>query len=153
VHVRTRSSVLALGLLTSLVGCASAPTPAETIYVTAAPKPAETVYVTVTPEPPAVAAPADPVAPELVPNAPAPVIAEGPANDTGAIPGAGAAPTLDGNGNPVSYSVIAGDSFFDIAQRFEIPQQQLLRMNPSIPNFGETVYIGQVINLDWTKQG
>jgi hypothetical protein len=40
-----------------------------------------------------------------------------------------------------------------IAQRFELPQQQLLRMNPQIHDFGETVYIGDVINLDWTTTG
>jgi len=26
-------------------------------------------------------------------------------------------------------------------------------MNPQIHDFGETVYIGDVINLDWTKTG
>ena len=62
-------------------------------------------------------------------------------------------PALDGDGVPASYVVVSGDSFFDIAQRFELPQQQLLRMNPQIHDFGETVYIGDVINLDWTKTG
>ena len=62
-------------------------------------------------------------------------------------------PVLDAAGVPASYTVVAGDSFFDIAQRFNLPQQQLLRMNPQIYDFGETVYIGQVINLDWTKTG
>ena len=88
-----------------------------------------------------------------MPNAPAPVVEWGPAYDTGSRPGATATPVLDANGVPASYTVVAGDSFFDIAQRFELPQQQLLRMNPQIHDFGETVYIGDVINLDWTKTG
>jgi len=97
--------------------------------------------------------PEEPVAPEPVPNAPAPVVEWGPAYDTGPRPGATATPVLDGNGVPFSYTVVAGDSFFDIAQRFELPQQQLLRMNPQIHDYGETVYIGDLINLDWTKTG
>ena len=107
-----------------------------------------------TPEPPVAApAPAPPPAPEPGPNAPAPVVEWGPAYDTGSRPGATATPVLDGAGVPASYTVVAGDSFFGIAQRFELPQQQLLRMNPQIHDFGETVYIGDVINLDWTKTG
>jgi len=100
-----------------------------------------------------VAAEPEPVAPEPVPNAPAPVVEWGPAYDTGPRPGATATPVLDGNGVPFSYTVVEGDSFFDIAQRFELPQQQLLRMNPQIHDYGETVYIGDLINLDWTKTG
>ena len=100
-----------------------------------------------------VAEPAPAPAPDPVPNAPAPVVEWGPAYDTGSRPGATATPVLDGAGVPASYTVVAGDSFFDIAQRFELPQQQLLRMNPQIHDFGETVYIGDVINLDWTKTG
>jgi LysM repeat protein len=111
-----------------------------------------------TPEPPPVTTPPpeaapEPVAPEPVPNAPAPVVEWGPAYDTGPRTGATGTPALDGNGVPASYVVVAGDSFFDIAQRFELPQQQLLRMNPQIHDFGETVYIGDVINLDWTTTG
>ena len=134
-----------------LSGCVAAPVPTPppvtvTATVTATPTP--------TPEPPSAApAPAPAPAPEPVPNAPAPVVEWGPAYDTGSRPGATGTPVLDGSGVPASYTVVAGDSFFDIAQRFELPQQQLLRMNPQIHDFGEAVYIGDVINLDWTKTG
>ncbi|WP_256041373.1 LysM domain-containing protein [Cryobacterium sp. SO1] len=94
-------------------------------------------------------------APEPVPNPdlPAEPIPEGPAQDRGAGPGAQAAPEYDGAGNPVSYTVIEGDSFFDIAQRFDLPMQQLLRMNPKVSGLGENIYLRQVINLDWTTTG
>ncbi|WP_448808100.1 LysM peptidoglycan-binding domain-containing protein [Agromyces bauzanensis] len=134
-----------------LSGCTAAPVPAPPpVTVTA------TVTATPTPTPtptPQAAPPPEPVAPAPVPNAPAPVVEWGPAYDTGARPGASATPVLDAAGVPFSYTVVEGDSFFDIAQRFELPQQQLLRMNPQIHDFGETVYIGDVINLDWTKTG
>ena len=134
-----------------LCGCVAEPAPAPVTFTA-------TATVTPTPTPPAEPAPpaAEPApapAPDPVPNAPAPVVEWGPAYDTGAIPGASGTPALDGNGVPASYVVVSGDSFFDIAQRFELPQQQLLRMNPQIHDFGETVYIGDVINLDWTKTG
>lgn len=134
-----------------LSGCVAAPVPTPppvtiTATVTATPTPAPAP-----PPPPPAAVPAP--APEPVPNAPAPVIEWGPAYDTGATPGANGTPVLDGDGVPASYTVVEGDHFFDIAQRFELPQQQLLRMNPQIHDFGETVYIGDVINLDWTKTG
>ena len=122
----------------------SPPPVTVTATVTATPTP--------TPEPPP-APPAPPPAPEPVPNAPAPVVEWGPAYDTGPRPGATGTPVLDAAGVPASYTVVEGDSFFDIAQRFELPQQQLLRMNPQVHDFGETVYIGDVINLDWTKTG
>jgi hypothetical protein len=142
--------------LTTLVltGCMGAPVPTPppvtitaTATVTATPTP--------TPEaaPPPAPAPPPPAAPEPVPNAPAPVVEWGPAYDTGPRPGATGTPALDAAGVPASYTVVEGDSFFDIAQRFELPQQQLLRMNPQVHDFGETVYIGDVINLDWTKTG
>lgn len=136
-----------------LGGCVAAPIPAPppvtvTATVTATPTP------TPTPTPEAAPPPApEPVPPAPVPNAPAPVVEWGPAYDTGSRPGATGTPVLDGAGVPASYTVVEGDSFFDIAQRFELPQQQLLRMNPQIHDFGETVYIGDVINLDWTKTG
>jgi len=135
-----------------LSGCVAAPTPPPVTVVatvTATPKP------TPTPTPPA-APPAEPApapAPEPVPNAPAPVYEPGPAVDLGARTGANGSPSLDGSGMPISYVVVSGDSFFDIAQRFDLPQQQLLRMNPQVHDFGENVYIGDVINLDWTKTG
>ncbi|MFZ4893345.1 LysM peptidoglycan-binding domain-containing protein [Plantibacter sp. Mn2098] len=125
------------------------PAPAVTIVVT------ETATPTPTPTPPPAAAPAPPPEPApLVPNAPAAPkepIPEGPADDTGAIPGATGAPTRDADGNLSTYTVVSGDAFFEIAQRFDLPQQQLLRMNPSIPGLGLEIYIGDVINLDWTK--
>lgn len=134
-----------------LSGCVAQPVPTP-------PPVTITATVTATPEPPpptvAVPAPApEAPAPEPVPNAPAPVVEWGPAYDTGSRPGATGTPVLDSNGVPASYTVVEGDSFFDIAQRFELPQQQLLRMNPQVHDFGETVYIGDVINLDWTKTG
>ncbi|MET0975520.1 MAG: LysM domain-containing protein [Leifsonia sp.] len=127
----------------------------------APPKPPATVFVTVTPTPtPAPAAPApavtqDPPAPAQppVPNDAAPQVVEGPATDEGARAGASGTAVSDANGQMISYTVVSGDSFFDIAQRFDLPQQQLLRMNPQIHDFGDTVYIGTVINLDWTKTG
>ena len=134
-----------------LGGCTAAPVPTPppvTVFATV------TATPTPTPEPPAAAPVPEPApAPDPVPNAPAPVVEWGPAYDTGSRPGAMATPVLDGAGVPASYTVVADDSFFDIAQRFELPQQQLLRMNPQIHDFGETVYIGDVINLDWTKTG
>jgi hypothetical protein len=147
---RRTAFLLAVPAALVLAGCfpQSAP-PAETVMVT----------VTATPPPPPAPAPApapaaEPApAPEPVPNAPAPAYEPGPAYDTGPITGASGAAVSDASGMPVRYTVMEGDSFFDIAQRFEVPQQQLLRMNPQIHDFGETVYIGQQINLDWTKEG
>lgn len=134
-----------------LSGCVAQPVPTPPpVTITA------TVTATPEPPPPTVAAPApapEAPAPEPVPNAPAPVVEWGPAYDTGSRPGATGTPVLDANGVPASYTVVEGDSFFDIAQRFELPQQQLLRMNAQVHDFGETVYIGEVINLDWTKTG
>ncbi|GLU87963.1 LysM domain-containing protein [Agromyces sp. NBRC 114283] len=128
----------------------SSPPPAETVLVTVTATPTPTP--TPTPTAP-VAAPEPPPAPEPVPNDPAPVVEPGPAVDLGSIPGATGTPVLDGDGMPVRYTVVSGDSFFDIAQRFDLPQQQLLRMNPQIHDFGEAVYIGDELNLDWTKTG
>ena len=141
-----------VGGLTGLAACAGEPPePPPAVTVTA------TVFATVTatPPPPSVTAPdpAAPPPPDPVPNAPAPVYEWGPAVDDGPRPGASATPVLDAAGVPASYTVVSGDSFFDIAQRFNLPQQQLLRMNPQVHDFGETVYIGDVINLDWTKTG
>jgi LysM repeat protein len=146
------ASVGVAGLTALLLsGCVAAPVPTPPpVTVTA------TVTSSPTPTPTPEAAPppaADPPAPEPVPNAPAPVVEWGPAYDMGARPGANGTPVVDGAGVPSSYTVVEGDSFFDISQRFELPQQQLLRMNPQIHDFGETVYIGDVINLDWTKTG
>ena len=139
------------GTLTLLAGCAP-PEVVEAAPVTVTATVTATATVTVTPAPP----PADPAAPpppDPVPNAPAPVYEWGPAIDDGPRPGASGAPELDETGEPERYVIVAGDSFFDVAQRFNLPQQQLLRMNPQIYDFGETVYIGQVLNLDWQKTG
>ena len=135
-----------------LSGCTAAPIPTPppvTITATVTATPTPTPEPTAAPVPPPEAAPPA----EPVPNAPAPVVEWGPAYDLGATTGATGTPVTDGSGMPVSYTVVEGDHFFDIAQRFELPQQQLLRMNPQIHDFGETVYIGDVINLDWTKTG
>lgn len=150
----TRRATLLLAVLpTTLLLAACFPLnarPAETVVVTVTATP--TPKPTPTSAPPA-AAPEPAPAPEPVPNAPAPVYEPGPAYDTGPITGASGAATFDANGMPIRYTVMEGDSFFDIAQRFEVPQQLLLRMNPQIHDFGEAVYIGQQINLDWTKEG
>lgn len=144
----------AASLAVLLSGCAPteapvAPTVTVMATVTATPTPPPPPPATTAPPPAAEPAPA----PEPVPNAGAPVIEPGPANDLGSRDGATGTPVLDDSGMPVSYTVVAGDSFFDIAQRFDLPQQQLLRMNPQVHDYGETVYIGNVINLDWTKTG
>lgn len=143
---------------TTLVFSACAPTPTPppvTIIatVTATPEPAPEPTPMPTPVAEAPAEPAPAPAPAPVPNEPAPVIEPGPAVDLGARDGANGTPVVDGTGMPTSYTVVSGDSFFDIAQRFDLPQQQLLRMNPQVHDFGEAVYIGDVINLDWTKTG
>jgi LysM repeat protein len=155
----TPATLLAAGLLTIcgtltlLAGCAP-PKVAEPapVTVTATVTTTATATVTMTPEP-APADPAAPPAPDPVPNDPAPVYEWGPAIDDGPRPGATGTPELDGTGEPERYVIVAGDSFFDVAQRFNLPQQQLLRMNPQVYDFGETVYIGQVLNLDWQKEG
>jgi hypothetical protein len=151
-HVARLTGVFAAAtMVAALTACfPQAAPPAETVVVTVTPTP--TPEPTPTTPPPA-AAPEPAPAPEPVPNAPAPVYEPGPAYDTGPITGAMGAATFDANGMPIRYTVQEGDSFFDIAQRFEIPQQQLLRMNPQIHDFGEAVYIGDEINLDWTKTG
>ena len=144
----TAAAVVVCGFAVALTGCSGAPAPVKTVVITAPPSPAPTVIVTATPVPPPVAE-APPAENPAVPNASAPEVVEGPANDIGPGPGAQGSTTDDGSGYLLTYTVASGDSFFDIAQRFDVPQQQLLRMNPSIPDFGETLYIGQIINLDW----
>lgn len=146
------SAALAGATALMLSGCVAAPIPTPppvTVTATVTATPTPTPVAPPAPPPPA----AEPPPPEPVPNAPAPEVEWGPAYDTGARPGATGTPVFDAAGEFSSYTVVEGDSFFDIAQRFELPQQQLLRMNPEIHDFGETVYIGDVINLDWTKTG
>lgn len=135
----------------ALAGCT--PAPQATVFVTASPEPAATVYVTPTPAPSVTRPPNTGTNVEqapIEPNAPAVKIEEGPAVDLGARDGAQGAPGTNDAGELSTYTVVSGDSFFDIAQRFDLPQQQLLRMNPSIPDLGQTLYIGQVVNIDWT---
>jgi hypothetical protein len=142
-------------VLTLLAGCAP-PELVEAAPVTVTATVTATATITVTPPPPPPPPAADPAAPptpDPVPNDAAPVYEWGPAIDDGARPGASGEPELDGSGEPERYVIVAGDSFFDVAQRFNLPQQQLLRMNPQVYDFGETVYIGQVLNLDWEKVG
>ncbi|QTX05949.1 LysM peptidoglycan-binding domain-containing protein [Agromyces archimandritae] len=149
-------ALLATGAAALVLAACTAPEapPAvtETVVVT------ETAFVTVTAEPPPAPEPdpaeaADPEAPAPSPNDAAPVYEWGAAYDNGPRPGANGAPEVDETGEPERYSVVSGDSFFDIAQRFDLPQQQLLRMNPQIYDYGDTVYIGQLLNLDWQKTG
>ncbi|NQX29167.1 LysM peptidoglycan-binding domain-containing protein [Microbacteriaceae bacterium VKM Ac-2854] len=148
---RQRSLAVACALTAlALAGCAPAPAPAPTVTVT--------VFASATPEPvPTVVLPSPTVT--IYADAPAPTVTITPndepvipdvsfAQDNGSAPGATGTPELDDNGNPVSYTVVKGDSFFDIAQRFNIPQQQLLRMNPKVTGAGNAVYIDMVINLD-----
>jgi LysM repeat protein len=145
----------------ALPGCAAAPAPVvtQTVVVTATPTPTPTPTATPTPtptptlepEPEAVPSEPDPLDPN--PELPAEPLPEGPAVDLGASTGATGAPVLDGAGMPISYKVLAGDSFFDIAQRFNVPMQQLLKMNPKVAGIGEDIYQRQVLNLDWTKTG
>ena len=135
-----------------LTGCAGAPAPVVTATVTLTPTPTATPTPTPTPEPEAPVVPNPTITPnaEAVPVEPLP---EGPAVDLGASTGATGAPVTDGTGAPTSYSVLEGDDFFAIAQRFDLPVQQLLRMNPSVSGLGENIYIRDVINLDWTTTG
>ncbi|QEO14380.1 LysM peptidoglycan-binding domain-containing protein [Agromyces intestinalis] len=147
--------VASVVVLPLLAGCAApAQPPAQTVMVTvtATPTPTPTPAPVET-TPPPVAEPAPEPAPAPVPNDPAPVYEPGPAYDNGPVPGANGPIETDGTGMPVLYTVVEADSFFDIAQRFDLPQQQLLRMNPQIHDFGETVYIGDKINLDWQRVG
>lgn len=138
-------------LLLALSGCAGEPAaPPATVFVTIEPTATPTPTPTTPPPAPAAPAPEAPPAAELVPNAPAAPVVPGPAVELGATSGAQGSTTSDGNGALLTYTVVAGDVFFDIAQRFDLPQQQLLQMNPSIPSLGTEIYIGQVINIDWT---
>ncbi|AZZ50044.1 LysM peptidoglycan-binding domain-containing protein [Rathayibacter rathayi] len=141
-----------------LAGCtapAPAPTVTVTVFATATPHPSPDPTVTVAlPQSTAtVYAPVPEVTVSFTPN-PTPNIPETAfAVDNGAIAGANGAPTLGGVGDIVSYTVVQGDTFFDIAQRFGIPVQQLLRMNPTVAGAGEAVYINAVINLDASTLG
>lgn len=156
-RIRARVLLTALMLLPlGLFGCAGATAPVVTATVTVTPTPSPTPTPTPTPtpmpEPEAEVVPNPTITPnaDAVPVGPLP---EGPATDLGATTGATGTPATDGAGGPVSYTVLEGDDFFAIAQRFDVPVQQLLRMNPSVSGLGEDIYIRDVINLDWTTTG
>ena len=141
----------------TVAGCAGEPAPAVTVTITPTVSPTLTPTPTPTPSPspsPTVAPEAalipNPEVPEIVPNAEPVPLPQGPAVDLGSTPGARGTTTADGAGALLTYTVIEGDAFFDIAQRFNIPVQLLLTMNPSVPGIGENIYIKQIINLDWT---
>ncbi|RZU66061.1 LysM domain-containing protein [Microterricola gilva] len=142
---------VALASALAFTGCSGAPAaPPATVFVTVEPTAEPTP--TPTPEPPAAEPPAAeaPIVVEIEPNAPAAPVEPGPANDLGLVSGAMGPVTTAGDGALLTYTVVSGDAFFDIAQRFDLPQQQLLKMNPSIPSLGTEIYIGQIVNLDWT---
>jgi LysM repeat protein len=135
------------------------------VTVTVSPSPSATTTPSPSPSAPATtpppAEPAPVEEPELVPNpavgepipnAPAPIVEPGPAVDLGEAPGARGVATTNDDGSLNTYTVVEGDSFFDIAQRFDVPVQQFLHMNPSVPGLGEDIYIKQIINLDWTTK-
>ncbi|MGK9146385.1 LysM peptidoglycan-binding domain-containing protein [Plantibacter flavus] len=152
---RARLALAGAGLATTglllLTGCVGTPAPPPvTVVVTQQPDPSPSVAPVPT-QTPRDALPPEPA--PIEPNAPAQPaepLPEGPAFDLGPRDGALGSVVTDGDGNPLTYTVVAGDVFFDIAQRFDLPQQQLLRMNPSIPGFGLDIYIGDIVNLDWT---
>lgn len=157
-----RAELLWLALMPALLpalvlsGCvAEPPAPPATVYVTLPPtaEPTPAAKPTPTAEPPAPEPPAEaqpPITVEIEPNAPAAPVVPGPARELGLVAGAMGPVTTAEDGALLTYTVVSGDAFFDIAQRFDLPQQQLLRMNPSIPELGKNIYIGQVVNLDWT---
>ncbi|TFD82280.1 LysM domain-containing protein [Cryobacterium sp. Sr8] len=121
------------------------PTPAST------PTPTPTATPTPTPVAEAPLVP-NPQVPTLTPNAEPKPLPQGPAQDLGSTPGARGTTTASGGGALLTYTVVEGDSFFDIAQRFNVPVQMMLKMNPSVPGLGESIYIKQIINLDWKAQ-
>ena len=139
----------------AVAGCAGEPAPAVTVTITPTvpPKPTPSPTPTPTPTPVPTEEPAlipNPTVPDLVPNAEPVPLPQGPAADQGSTPGARGTTTADGAGALITYTVVEGDAFFDIAQRFNVPVQLMLTMNPSVPGLGENIYIKQIINLDWT---
>jgi LysM repeat protein len=158
----TLAALAAGSLALGLAGCAAAPAPVvvtATVVVTQTPTPTPTPPPTPTPTPaadvPLIPNPPLGAAPSATPNAAATPVApipEGPATDLGATAGAEGSAVSNGAGALLTYTVVEGDDFFAIAQRFDVPVQQLLRMNPSVPGLGEDIYINDVINLDWTTK-
>ncbi|TFD47334.1 LysM domain-containing protein [Cryobacterium frigoriphilum] len=157
-----RVALLAPALLL-LVGCAGEPAPVVTVTITPTVEPSPspsatpTPTPTVEPEPVMTAEPEaelipNPQVPTIVPNAEPEPLPQGPAMDLGATAGARGSAVANGAGALITYQVVEGDSFFDIAQRFNVPVQLMLTMNPSVPGLGENIYINQTINLDWTAK-
>ncbi|NQX17061.1 LysM domain-containing protein [Rathayibacter sp. VKM Ac-2857] len=142
-------ALVVLALSAGLAGCsAPAPAPTVTVFATATPTPDPTVTAALPQSTATVFVPVPEATVTFTPND-VPVIPETAfAVDNGAVPGASGEPATNAAGDIVTYTVVEGDSFFDIAQRFGIPVQQLLRMNPGVAGAGEAVYIGNVINLD-----
>lgn len=157
--MRTRAvggAAVALVVGAALAACtAPSPTPTVTVtvFATATPSPDPTVTAALPQSTATVFVPVPEVTVTITPNAVPDIPEIAFAADNGAVPGANGEPTRDGAGEIVSYTVVQSDTFFDIAQRFGIPVQQLLRMNPTIAGAGEAVYIGSVINLDASTLG
>lgn len=149
------ATIMAALAATSLSGCAPdpAPAPTVTVVVTVTPTPEPTPTI-VLPQPTVTVYAPGPVPTVTITPNDEPVIPEiSFATDLGSRAGATGTPVLDGDGDPVSYTVVQGDVFFDIAQRFDIPVQQLLRMNPQVTGVGNAVYIGMTIDLDASSLG
>ena len=128
-----------------------------TVTPTVTPSATPTPTPTVEPEPVPTEEPVaelipNPQVPTIVPNAEPEPLPQGPAMDLGATAGARGSAVANSAGALITYTVIEGDSFFDIAQRFNVPVQLMLTMNPSVPGLGEAIYINQKINLDWTAK-
>ncbi|MWB97176.1 LysM peptidoglycan-binding domain-containing protein [Agromyces seonyuensis] len=133
---------------TALVPVPTAPPPETILATVTVTPPVPTVEVALPPAPTEEATSPEPAPPaEIDPNDPA-ATDGGPAEDRGARAGASGFPVANDAHELVSYKVVEGDSFFDIAQRFNIAQQRLLKMNPEVSDVGTAIYIGQVINLD-----
>ena len=145
------ATALALTAVTALAACSTPkpPEPPVTVVVTVTPTPVPppvTMAESTAPEPPVVVVPP-------VPNEPAPAVVEGPAEDLGArqAPRRSPEPTVPAPWSATRSSTATASTTSPSVST--CPQQQLLRMNPKIPNFGEDIYVGTVINLDWTKTG
>lgn len=157
--MRTRAlggAAVALAVVATVAGCsapAPAPTVTVTVFATATPTPDPTVTAALPQSTATVFVPVPEVTVTITPNAVPEIPETAYAIDNGAVPGAAGEPTRDGAGDIVAYTVVEGDTFFDIAQRFGIPVQQLLRMNPTIAGAGTAVYIGSVIDLDASTLG
>ncbi|MDH6237639.1 LysM domain-containing protein [Cryobacterium sp. CG_9.6] len=156
-RIAVSTGTLLLALTLGLAGCAGTPVPAVTVTytptpaATPSPSPTPTPTPTATPEPVAEAPLIpNPEVPNVIPNAEPIPLPQGPAVDLGSTPGARGPAVANSAGALVTYTVVEGDAFFDIAQRFNIPVQLMLTMNPSVPGLGERIYLQQIINLDWT---